>query len=198
MLAAGDATGDQPFTFRSGHIALDFAATLMFRSAPGAALELLGDGAALAGWARAAGLGEVAAAGAALADAVATREAIYSLSLARLSAQPLPLRDLARLNAVATGTPLTLNLAGDGTLSRSGSAAQLLATLARDALELLGGPDAANIRQCSREGCTRLYIDRSRGATRVWCGMRECGNRVNAAAYRRRRSARRDQSRGSA
>jgi CGNR zinc finger len=29
-------------------------------------------------------------------------------------------------------------------------------------------------------------IRRSRGQNRSWCGMRECGNRVNAAAYRKR------------
>jgi predicted RNA-binding Zn ribbon-like protein len=61
-----------------------------------------------------------------------------------------------------------------------------LASIARDAIELFGGPDLTRLRSCGRAGCTRLFVDDSRGANRVWCGMRECGNKVNAAAYRRR------------
>ncbi|MGS2586154.1 CGNR zinc finger domain-containing protein [Streptomyces hebeiensis] len=41
--------------------------------------------------------------------------------------------------------------------------------------------------ECGRTVCTRICLDRSRGARRTWCGMDECGNRVKAAAYRARR-----------
>ncbi|MGI5425384.1 CGNR zinc finger domain-containing protein [Streptomyces sp. CA-179760] len=45
----------------------------------------------------------------------------------------------------------------------------------------------ARLKECGRPGCTRVYLDRSRGGRRAWCGMEECGNRVKAAAYRARR-----------
>lgn len=45
----------------------------------------------------------------------------------------------------------------------------------------------ARLKECGRTDCTRVYLDRSRGARRAWCGMEECGNRVKAAAYRARR-----------
>jgi len=190
-MLAGSGPTSQAFTFRSGHIALDFAATLMFRSAPASALELLTDGDALSRWAQAAGLADIAPEDTVLPDAIATREAIYALALARIAGAAPAAHDLATLNRHAAGASLALSLGRDGTLRRSGGAGQLIATLAREAVELFGGPDAARLRQCSREGCTRLYVDRSRGTTRVWCGMRECGNRVNAAVYRRRQAERR-------
>nr|WP_272918512.1 CGNR zinc finger domain-containing protein [Nocardiopsis alba] len=54
---------------------------------------------------------------------------------------------------------------------------------------MLADPEVA-LKECGRPDCTRLYLDRSRGARRTWCGMDECGNRVKAAAYRARRRAR--------
>jgi predicted RNA-binding Zn ribbon-like protein len=71
-------------------------------------------------------------------------------------------------------------------LRRTGGLENALASVARSAAELLGGPDAARIRQCEREPCTRLYVDLSRGSTRRWCDMRECGNREKAATFRSR------------
>jgi predicted RNA-binding Zn ribbon-like protein len=173
------------FSFRSGHLALDFAATLMFRDAQ--PLELLDGPGALAAWGAQAGLASVEAAAGGLAGAVATREAIYRLARGRIAGEAPDPGALETLNAAAARPGLAPALSPAGTLSRSGSADQLVAEIARAAVELLGGPDAQRLRQCARPGCTRLFIDRSRGATRAWCGMRECGNRVNAAAYRARR-----------
>jgi predicted RNA-binding Zn ribbon-like protein len=59
--------------------------------------------------------------------------------------------------------------------------------VARAALELFGAQRDALVKQCGRETCTRVYIDRSRGGRRTWCGMAECGDRVKAANYRRRK-----------
>ncbi|TQS31244.1 CGNR zinc finger domain-containing protein [Microbispora sp. KK1-11] len=49
------------------------------------------------------------------------------------------------------------------------------------------GVSSARVRECARPECTRLFVDRSRGGTRHWCGMEECGNRVKAANYRSRK-----------
>lgn len=39
------------------------------------------------------------------------------------------------------------------------------------------------LKECGNPECTRIYIDRSRGMRRQWCGMESCGNRIKAAAY---------------
>jgi hypothetical protein len=50
-----------------------------------------------------------------------------------------------------------------------GAAAQGLVTLAREADEIVGGEDAALLRECGRLECTQVYLDRSRGYRRQWC-----------------------------
>jgi len=183
---------DAPFAFRSDRLALDFAATLMFREPRERGRELLTDPRALARWAVAAGLLDVPPSGvstASLDEAIGVREAIYGAARALVNGEPLPPEGLVTLNAHAARRPVTVTLTADGGLARRGSLQHVLASLARDAIELFGGPDATRVRQCARAGCTRLFVDRTRAQTRVWCGMRECGNRVNAAAYRRRHAS---------
>ncbi len=179
------------FSFRSDRLALDFAATLMFR-APGATpVELLGSPARLARWAVESGLlkERPAPSSGELVEAIELREAIYRIASARLADARVDDADVSLLNERATRPPLVPTLGSDGTLVRSGTVAQVVATVACDAIELFGGPDAERLRRCGRSGCTRLFVDRTRGQSRMWCGMRQCGNRVNAAAYRRRRAA---------
>jgi predicted RNA-binding Zn ribbon-like protein len=79
-------------------------------------------------------------------------------------------------------------LTRDG-LRRAGTARQIVATLARAAVVLLGGPDAGRIRQCEDPPCTRLFVDTSRARSRRWCEMSGCGNRAKVAGFRARRSA---------
>ncbi|WP_420031617.1 CGNR zinc finger domain-containing protein [Streptomyces sp. cg28] len=117
--------------------------------------------------------------------AIDLRESIYSLVAARLHDEPLPTDAVAELNLQASGMPVTLRLGPDGA-TRTGSVAQGLAALAREAVEILGGDDGALLRECARPECTQVYLDRSRGHRREWCAMRTCGNRVKAAAYRAR------------
>ena len=71
-------------------------------------------------------------------------------------------------------------------LRRSGELRAVLSQVASSGITVLADPDA-RLKECERTGCTRIYLDRSRGARRSWCGMDECGNRVKAAAYRARR-----------
>jgi predicted RNA-binding Zn ribbon-like protein len=61
--------------------------------------------------------------------------------------------------------------------------------LVRDALNIIGGEDRAQLRECVNPRCTRLFIDTSRAGTRRWCGMTECGNKAKVAAFRARRRA---------
>ncbi|WP_236051610.1 CGNR zinc finger domain-containing protein [Nonomuraea cypriaca] len=59
---------------------------------------------------------------------------------------------------------------------------------ARSAAELLSEMGESRVRECARPECTRIFVDRSRGGKRQWCGMEECGNRIKAANYRSRKS----------
>nr|WP_229230958.1 CGNR zinc finger domain-containing protein [Corynebacterium cyclohexanicum] len=74
----------------------------------------------------------------------------------------------------------------DRTISRTGSVNSVLSLLGRECLELLGGPRLALLRWCADENCTRPFLDRSHGHRRRWCGMKGCGDRAKAAAYRQR------------
>ena len=191
MVARSPAAVPVPaFTFRSGRLCLDFAATLMFRGTDEPS-ELLIDGAAFARWALESGVVSRPCRGITdPGDAIELREAVYRAATARLAGSSPAGRDRRTLNRVAGNAPVVPSLTQDGTLARVGTLAEVIASIARDAVELLGGEEAERLRQCGRDGCTRLFVDRSRGANRTWCGMRQCGNRVNAAAYRRRHRAR--------
>jgi predicted RNA-binding Zn ribbon-like protein len=65
--------------------------------------------------------------------------------------------------------------------------AALLASLACDAVDLLGGPLAGRIRECAAGDCALLFLDTSRAGRRRWCSMATCGARAKMAAYRARR-----------
>ncbi|MDJ0379567.1 CGNR zinc finger domain-containing protein [Streptomyces sp. G-G2] len=103
---------------------------------------------------------------------------------------------LARVNARASGPPPALCAVRDpgGHLVRElcgGAAAvgcaALLAAVARDAVELLTDPgDRDRLRACEGEGCTRVYLDTSRGHRRRWCSSELCGNRERVARHRAR------------
>lgn len=194
MLQNTSVTGqadDEGFSFRSDHLALDFVATRMYRDQPVETLELLTEPEALASWAIAAGALTRTPAQLSmcvLEDAIVAREAIYRVAVALIAETPMPAEALNVLNQVADDTPVRLALDEHGAIQRSGSLKNLVVSIVREAIELFGGANGSRIRQCARDGCSRLFIDRTRGATRIWCGMRECGNRVNAAAYRQRRA----------
>ena len=65
----------------------------------------------------------------------------------------------------------------------------VLAHLARDAVELLGGPLAARIRRCAAGDCEIVFVDTSRPGRRRWCSMPRCGNRSKVTAFRARRNS---------
>jgi predicted RNA-binding Zn ribbon-like protein len=67
--------------------------------------------------------------------------------------------------------------------------ASALSEIARAGIVLAEPPRRALIRWCDDATCTRVFLDRSRGGRRRWCGMAGCGDRAKAAAYRLRRQA---------
>ncbi|MFD3547431.1 CGNR zinc finger domain-containing protein [Streptomyces sp. NPDC058655] len=181
--------------FDSGRVCLDLMATL----APGDGLR---DGDGLRLWFAGAGLvpdrTPLARVGPDWAAAFRDlRGDVETLVRAELDGPGAPCADtapaLARVNALAAGPPPGLCAVRDqeGHLVRElcggvGCGA-LLAAVARDAVELLTDPgDRALLRVCEGDGCTRVYLDTSRGHRRRWCSSERCGNRERVARHRRR------------
>lgn len=118
--------------------------------------------------------------------ATTVREAIYRLVTNRRLGEDFDREALAVVNSAARKPPVTPQLTLAGRHAEA-TPEQALATVARQAVELLSGPDVPLIKECGNPECTRVYIDRSRGMRRQWCGMESCGNKIKAAAYRARK-----------
>lgn len=179
------------FKFVSGHVALDLTGTVGHRDSDDR-FDLLTDPEALGRWTAEAGVLDTAppvdAGG--LAATTELREAIYRLARARVEGTPVDPSDGELVNRAAEPMPVSVRLVGPGSLTRHGDLAAVRSTVARAAIELLGGPAGGQLKLCSATPCTRLYLDNSRRGSRRWCDMRECGNRAKAASYRRRHPAR--------
>ena len=178
------------FKYVGGRQCLDFVGTMRHRGTSRAE-ELLTSRQRLSDWALQAGLVDatIEITDDDLAAAIALREAIYRIVAARLDQGRSKAADIDLLNERASQPQLTPRLHRDGSVSREGTASQLLACLAADLLDLFAGPDIGKVKRCSHPNCTRLYIDSSRGQNRHWCGMSTCGNRAKVQAFRARQRA---------
>jgi len=178
------------FRFVSGHRALDFLATFADRHRNG--LERLRQPEDLDRWLRAADLSTSTPATAQhLEDARSLREAINRLARASMRGGAGDCNDIAELNQWATRPSLAPQL--DRNLHRRwrspDPAAGAIALIAREAVELLSGPERELIRECAAApACSLLYLDRSRGRRRRWCEMQRCGSRAKMADYRQRKA----------
>lgn len=179
------------FRFVSGHRALDFTTTFGDRYRGG--VERLRRPADLDRWFTAA---EIPASERVrvkdLDDARQLREVIYRLAHAALHNEAVDATDLDALNDWARTPPLAPQL--DRRLRLQWAPAPAitgaLALIARDAVELLSGPDRALIRECAAAPtCSLLYLDRSRGHRRRWCEMERCGSRAKMTKYRKQHAA---------
>lgn len=174
--------------FVSGRPCLDFAGTMLWRRT--LRTELITAPTDLAEWASEAELLDELTGPSAddVEHAIAAREAMYAaLTSARSGAGRPAAKQVGLINELARGALPALTLAADGTTHSRGSAASVMSLLARDTIDLIGSADMAKVKECSNRDCTRLFVDHSRGFSRRWCGMAECGNRAKAADYRRRK-----------
>jgi len=178
--------------FPCGNISLDFVGTLRARrdTSP---TEMLTSPARLDSWFDESGIvdGKTTSRAADVAAAVELREAIYALVAARMAGKAYDPAALAVVNSAAHRPSVVPQLTRDGRRTEA-TPRQALSTVARDAINILGGPEAALLKECARPGCTQTYLDTSRGGRREWCAMETCGNKMKAAAYRARK---RDESR---
>lgn len=169
-----------------GNPALDFAATLRARHT--LRFEMLVSPERLDAWYLEAGIVDALSPGgdSDVARAVTVREAVYELVTARRLGEPYDDRALDTVNGAARRPPATPQLTASGRWTEA-SPEEALSTVARLAVEVLSGPDVPLLKECGNPECTRVYIDRSRGMRRQWCGMESCGNKLKAAAYRARK-----------
>lgn len=175
--------------FVSGNLALDLAGTLKWRSTEPE--ELLVTPADLDEWIAQSSIVDDPTSSTPddLASAKRVREAAYAAAQSVTSGAPIESRVRLTLNELAAAEPVRPELTADGT-RHVGAVPAVLSTLARAVIELVSGGSGHVVKECGRPTCTRIYVDRSRGARRTWCGMDECGNRIKAANYRARKKAR--------
>lgn len=175
------------FKFRSGRLALDLTATVAYRlkTAPNDLLAKPGD---LGRWLIAAGLltSRTKVTEEDLRAARELREALYRLSWACIRNEPFAARDLTVVNRWAAEPPPVPQLGAHGLVWSGKGVRASLAAVAKDGVELFGGPLASRVRNCANEGCAILFVDTSRSGQRRWCSMSACGNKAKVKAFRQR------------
>ncbi|GAA1970385.1 CGNR zinc finger domain-containing protein [Amycolatopsis minnesotensis] len=172
--------------FPCGNLALDFAGSLRARRNADPR-EMLRTARSLDAWFRESGVTDVEPRSAPgdLVTAVALREAIYDLVRARLVGERADPGSVAVVNETAARPPVVPRLVLGGR-ELTATADQALSSVARVAVEVLGGTDAELLKECGRPECTQVYLDLSRGFRREWCAMATCGNKMKALAHRAR------------
>ena len=178
------------FRWRGGRAVLNFTATVGERWQRG--FERLREPEDLSRWLQEARLldAPVDVSAEQLQAARILREAIYRLFISTQGPGSATPADVEQVNRWATGGADALVLTPEGRLSSrpADGVEEALRTLAREAVELLGGPLADRIKECGREDCGLLFLDESRARNRRWCSMDACGSRSKMQAYRARRS----------
>jgi predicted RNA-binding Zn ribbon-like protein len=124
--------------------------------------------------------------------AVRLQAAIWSVADALIDRRPVPEGDRAVLNELAAQPCLVPRLLPGPTRTWVGvqGVRNVMSSVARDAIDVLGGPRAARLKRCEGSRCSLLFVDTSRSGRRRWCSMERCGNRAKVAAHRRRRKER--------
>ncbi|MFP8904193.1 MULTISPECIES: CGNR zinc finger domain-containing protein [Streptomyces] len=128
-----------------------------------------------------------------LAAARELRAALWRMAVDRAHGRAPRPQDVAAVNEAASHPPLPVRLRQDGgrgwarEWGPGATGAHLLSTVARDAVDLFGGPYAHRVRECASDDCRLVFVDTSRPGRRRWCSMERCGNRHKVRALRARR-----------
>jgi predicted RNA-binding Zn ribbon-like protein len=123
-----------------------------------------------------------------LASARLLRESIYRAACAVRQLRKPPPLDVATINDWAARASLVPELTLDGrpTWKAERTLSPVLATIARDAIDLLTRTSPDRIKLCADATCQGLFVDESRPGTRRWCSMNVCGNRAKSRTFARR------------
>ena len=64
----------------------------------------------------------------------------------------------------------------------------MLKPIVRSAAELLTSDELGRVKECADDrGCGWLFLDRSKNKSRIWCDMKDCGNRAKARRFYKRK-----------
>ncbi|WP_249023706.1 CGNR zinc finger domain-containing protein [Acetobacter ascendens] len=150
------------FRFNSGRLALDLPATVRRRASEPE--DVLAASGAPAHWLRDAGLSHeiLMLTAQQTSDLVKLREAIWAAADASAAGRDLPEQAVATLNRMAAhplavpkldAKKATVNLFSDDPFQTA------LATIARDAIDLLGSALRTRIKACEQPDCRMLFLD---------------------------------------
>lgn len=191
--------------FVGGHPVLDFVNTCDWRGSDDAVIDYLGSYQDLLAWAKRTGmftpthLAESARAAVvsaeeaqmALDDAKLLRETIYDIATSLLAGRDPAPEALIMLNqmwrATAAGIDVSLlGMAGWMSQENRNILWAIEAPIVVQAVALLISPELKMVRQCERQGCGWLFVDRSRRGIRRWCSMEDCGNAMKQSRFRQK------------
>jgi predicted RNA-binding Zn ribbon-like protein len=169
---------------------VDFVNTLHWYE--GAPIELIGTDAEFAAWLAERGLPAQHLAGG-LPAVHRLREHARAATEALAMGRTPPETDMAALEAALAAPTGHLALVDADTpqpqlaFGTDAAAPVLLAfQVALSLATFLGSADRRRLKLCANPGCGFAFVDTSTNATRRWCDMRYCGNRLKARAFRRR------------
>jgi predicted RNA-binding Zn ribbon-like protein len=207
-------TAAHAFELSGGRLCLDFVNTVAGDRAA-AARERMDSYAALLAWARQAGAIEEAPARRLLAearrrpgdaaavhrDALALREALYRTFLAAAEGTAPADADVALVSSLLGAALAHRRIARSGGScccklvwdDPPGALDAPLWRVAASAAELLtSDDDLSRVRVCGLHEtaeCSWLFLDTTRGRTRRWCSMKDCGNKAKARRHYARAKA---------
>jgi predicted RNA-binding Zn ribbon-like protein len=123
-----------------------------------------------------------------LTETKIVRGSIWDLADASIDGKPPSRSAVDTINLWAARTPVSPQIGTTRTRewARPITVRQVLATVARDAVELFTGPNATRLRPCAGTNCQLVFVDTSRPGRRRWCSMNRCGNRSKVSAFRTR------------
>jgi len=175
------------FRFTAGRLSLDLAATL--RRRPSERIDVLAPEGASARWLRDVGLVSelLTLSPRQEAEMTALREAIWIVADTAVHEDSLP-RDAVTLLNTSACYPLAVPqldaITGSIRFIADNPFRTALSSIARDAIELIGGPQRRQIKTCEQPDCRMLFLDASQSSRRRWCSMDRCGSRAKGAAFR--------------
>jgi predicted RNA-binding Zn ribbon-like protein len=181
----------QVFTFEPGSLALAFSVTGPGTSkGPLALFQTLRQPSDLERWAAGVSVAPTLRASERdLAVAVRLQAVIWRVADAVIDRRPVAEGDRTFLNDLAAQPALRPRLLPGPKRTWVGDAGirSVLSSVARDAIDVVGGSRAERLKRCEGSRCALLFVDTSRSGLRRWCSMERCGNRAKVAAHRRRR-----------
>lgn len=116
----------------------------------------------------------------------ALREVVRRIAEARAGRGAPDREDIALLNVEAARPGLAPRLGDDllPTWTAPITLDRVVASFARDAIDLFASTPAERFRICAADDCPLLFVDASRPGRRRWCSMERCGNRAKVRQHR--------------